>query len=80
MGVHRPYEWQGARRTHHSFTYLDQVLDALLATGIRPFLELGFMPREMASGTQTVFWWRATSPRPPTRRSGPAWCARSSPT
>ncbi|MFJ7118645.1 xylan 1,4-beta-xylosidase [Streptomyces albogriseolus] len=57
MGVHRPYEWQGARRTHHSFTYLDQVLDALLATGIRPFLELGFMPREMASGTQTVFWW-----------------------
>ncbi|MEQ8146686.1 xylan 1,4-beta-xylosidase [Streptomyces sp. OP7] len=57
MGVHRPYEWQGARRTHHSFTYLDQVLDACLATGIRPFLELGFMPREMASGKQTVFWW-----------------------
>ncbi|MFF9752942.1 xylan 1,4-beta-xylosidase [Streptomyces sp. DH-12] len=57
MGVHRPYAWQGARRTRHSFTYLDQVLDACLAAGIRPFLELGFMPREMASGTQTVFWW-----------------------
>jgi xylan 1,4-beta-xylosidase len=65
MGVHRPYEWQGERRVQHSFTYVDQVIDAYLALGIRPFLELGFMPGALASGEQTVFWWRGnvTPPR-----------------
>ncbi|MFE6287773.1 xylan 1,4-beta-xylosidase [Streptomyces sp. NPDC057877] len=58
MGIHRPYDWQGARHVHHSFTYLDQVFDALLDVGIRPFLELGFTPSELASGDHTVFWWR----------------------
>ncbi|MFJ8822825.1 xylan 1,4-beta-xylosidase [Streptomyces sp. NPDC102467] len=57
MGVYRPYEWQGARQVHHSFTYVDQVVDAYLAQGIKPFLELGFMPGELASGGRTVFWW-----------------------
>jgi xylan 1,4-beta-xylosidase len=49
----------------HSFTYVDQVIDAYLALGIRPFLELGFMPSALASGEQTVFWWRGnvTPPR-----------------
>ncbi|WP_244205275.1 GH39 family glycosyl hydrolase [Streptomyces bobili] len=65
MGVHRPYDHGGARHVHHSFTYVDQVVDAYLAAGIRPFLELGFMPADLASGEQTVFWWRGnvTPPR-----------------
>ncbi|MFF4833050.1 xylan 1,4-beta-xylosidase [Streptomyces sp. NPDC001315] len=65
MGVHRPYEWEGTRRVRHSFTHVDQVVDAYLGLGIRPFLELGFMPGELASGEQTVFWWRGnvTPPR-----------------
>ncbi|MGI5429297.1 GH39 family glycosyl hydrolase [Streptomyces sp. CA-179760] len=65
MAVHRPYEWQGRRHVRHSFTHVDQVLDAYLGLGIRPFLELGFMPSELASGEQTVFWWRGnvTPPR-----------------
>ncbi|MEU6143860.1 xylan 1,4-beta-xylosidase [Streptomyces sp. NPDC047081] len=65
MGVYRPYEWRGERRVRHSFTYVDQVIDAYLELGIRPFLELGFMPGELASGDQTVFWWRGnvTPPR-----------------
>lgn len=65
MAVHRPYEWEGTRRVHHSFTYLDQIVDAYLDLGIRPFVELGFMPEELASGKQTVFWWRGhvTPPR-----------------
>ncbi|WP_079061401.1 GH39 family glycosyl hydrolase [Streptomyces griseoruber] len=65
MGVYRPYDHAGARHVHHSFTYVDQVIDAYLALGIRPFLELGFMPQELASGDQTVFWWRGhvTPPR-----------------
>jgi xylan 1,4-beta-xylosidase len=65
MGVHRPHTWQGTRRVHHSFTHLDQVVDTYLDLGIRPFLELGFMPPGLASGEQTVFWWRGnvTPPR-----------------
>ncbi len=65
MGIHRPYEWQGGRRVRHAFGYLDQVLDGYLAVGVRPFLELGFMPEGLASGDQTVFWWRGnvTPPR-----------------
>jgi xylan 1,4-beta-xylosidase len=68
MGVYRPYEWQGARQVHHSFTYVDQVVDACLAVGIRPFLELGFMPGELASGGQTVFWWQGNVTPPSSHR------------
>ncbi|MET7663547.1 xylan 1,4-beta-xylosidase [Streptomyces sp. NPDC005373] len=68
MGVYRPYEWQGARQVHHSFTYVDQVVDACLALGIRPFLELGFMPGELASGGQTVFWWQGNVTPPSSHR------------
>jgi hypothetical protein len=57
VGVYRPYEFQGARHVRYTFTYVDQVIDAYLDLGIAPFLELGFMPAELASGSQTVFWW-----------------------
>jgi xylan 1,4-beta-xylosidase len=58
VGVHQPYEYQGSRHVRHGFTYLDQVIDRYLDLGIRPFLELGFMPSGLASGEATVFWWR----------------------
>ena len=58
MGIHRPYTHDGVRRTRYVFGYLDQVVDSYLATGVRPFLELGFMPSGLASGDQTVFWWK----------------------
>ncbi|MBO1330937.1 glycosyl hydrolase [Streptomyces sp. VRA16 Mangrove soil] len=68
MGVYRPYEWEGERRVHHSFTYVDQIVDAYLEIGIKPFLELGFMPRELASGEQTVFWWAGNVTPPSSHR------------
>ncbi|QEO08963.1 GH39 family glycosyl hydrolase [Protaetiibacter larvae] len=58
LGIHRPYEFEGVRRVRHAFGYLDQVVDSWLELGIRPFLELGFMPSGLASGEQTVFWWK----------------------
>jgi xylan 1,4-beta-xylosidase len=58
VGVHQPYEYQGERHARYAYTYVDQVIDAYLALGIAPFLELGFMPSGLASGDQTVFWWR----------------------
>ena len=43
---------------HHNWQYIDQLYDALLAMGVRPFVELGFMPSALASGTKTIFWWK----------------------
>jgi xylan 1,4-beta-xylosidase len=49
----------------YSFFNADQVLDALLEMGIRPFVELSFMPSTIASGDTTVFAYRGnvTPPR-----------------
>ncbi|MGI5184806.1 GH39 family glycosyl hydrolase [Dactylosporangium sp. CA-152071] len=71
-GVHRPYEYGGERQVLHSFTYVDQVVDMYLELGIRPFVELGFMPPGLASGDQTVFWWRGNV-TPPSDRA--EWAA-----
>ncbi|WP_182904109.1 GH39 family glycosyl hydrolase [Microbispora sp. H10830] len=43
----------------YTFSYVDKVFDFILDCGVRPFVELGFMPRELATETETVFWWGA---------------------
>lgn len=65
MGLLRTDEVGGRTHTRYAFTYVDQVHDFFLDVGIRPFLELGFMPSQLASGDQTVFWWKGnvTPPR-----------------
>lgn len=68
VGIYRPYEHAGSRGVRYAFSYLDQVLDAYLELGIRPLLELGFMPKALASGDQTVFWWEANTTPPNDRR------------
>ena len=54
----------------YNFTYLDRVMDSYRELGLKPFLELGFMPEKMASGTQTIFYWKGNV-TPPT--SYDAW-------
>lgn len=48
----------------YNYTYLDRVMDSYRAVGLKPFLELGFMPEKMASGTQTVFYWKGNTTPP----------------
>ena len=62
MGVFR-IDAQG--KEQYNFQYIDALFDYLLSIGIKPFVELGFMPSAMASGTKTIFWWRGnvTPPR-----------------
>ncbi len=43
----------------YTFAYVDKAFDAILDAGARPFVELGFMPRELATQTETLFWWKA---------------------
>ena len=58
MAIYQPYtDAQGVTHEAYNFTYLDRVMDSYLRLGLRPFLELGFMPKKMASGTQTIFYW-----------------------
>ena len=42
----------------YNFQYIDALYDAILNTGMKPFVELGFMPQALASGTKTIFWWK----------------------
>ena len=49
----------------YSFFNVDQIIDFLLSIGMRPFVELSFMPTGLASGSRTVFQYRGnvTPPR-----------------
>ena len=56
----------------YNFQYVDSLYDALLKLRIRPFVELGFMPSALASGPQTIFWWKGnvTPPKDPAKWAG----------
>jgi xylan 1,4-beta-xylosidase len=43
----------------YSFFNCDQIFDFLLGIGMRPFVELSFMPTALASGKRTVFSYEA---------------------
>jgi xylan 1,4-beta-xylosidase len=43
----------------HSFFNADQIFDFLIGIGVRPFVELGFMPTALASGKTTVFSYKS---------------------
>ncbi|QNR85653.1 glycoside hydrolase [Pedobacter riviphilus] len=42
----------------YNYMYVDALFDFLHSIGIKPFVELGFMPGRLASGNATIFWWR----------------------
>ena len=49
----------------YNWSYVDQIYDGLLETGVRPFVEMSFMPRALAaSATPHVFWYHPL-PSPP---------------
>jgi xylan 1,4-beta-xylosidase len=61
MGVYKEskdgtpeYNWQ----------YIDELYDFLQSIGMKPFVELGFTPSAMASGSKTIFWWRGNVTKP----------------
>ncbi len=58
IGIYREDEVDGEIRPFYNFTYIDRIFDSFLERGIRPFVELGFMPHKLASGDLTVFYWK----------------------
>ena len=52
-------------RPIYNFTYIDQIYDGLLEIGVRPFIELSFMPLKLASKRIThSFWYKPIVARP----------------
>ena len=41
----------------YNWQYIDRLYDFLLSINVKPFVELSFMPKALASGNKTVFWW-----------------------
>jgi xylan 1,4-beta-xylosidase len=48
------YDWSG----------IDRLYDALLAKHIRPFVELGFTPKALASSQNKIFYWNGNTSHP----------------
>ena len=53
MGVYRE-DKKG--NPEYNFQYIDVLYDFIIKTGMKPFVELGFMPEALASGRKTIFW------------------------
>jgi xylan 1,4-beta-xylosidase len=62
MGV---YKEDKNGKPEYNYMYIDVLYDFLQSIGMKPFVELGFMPSALASGDKTIFWWRGnvTPPR-----------------
>ena len=59
MSIYHEYkDADGTAHVEYNFTYLDMVMDNYREVHITPFLELGFMPKQLASGEQAVFYWQ----------------------
>lgn len=48
----------------YNFAKIDAVYDAILKVGMKPFVEIGFMPHDLASGTKTIFYWQGNGSPP----------------
>jgi xylan 1,4-beta-xylosidase len=44
----------------YNFSYIDQIYDGLLANGVKPFVEMSFMPKGLASDPKALhaFWYK----------------------
>jgi xylan 1,4-beta-xylosidase len=49
----------------YNFSYADQIYDGLLANGVRPFVELSFMPKKLAAKDMPHPFWYKQNVSPP---------------
>jgi xylan 1,4-beta-xylosidase len=59
------YNEDGQGRPVYNFSYVDQIYDWLLENGIRPFVEITFMPRKLAANLTPHPFWYKPLPSPP---------------
>src|SRR5579862_1298082 len=69
MGV---YKEDAQGNPIYNWQYIDQLYDFLLSIHMKPFVELSFMPNDLASGSRTIFWWKGNVTPP---KSYEKWAA-----
>ncbi len=54
------YDEDAQGKPIYNFSYVDEIYDGLLENGIRPFVEISFMPKKLASDKNAVhpFWYK----------------------
>lgn len=56
---------------YYDFSYADQLIDFLLEIGLKPFIELSFMPDKLAAKKEYIFAWHANISLPKDMKR---WC------
>jgi xylan 1,4-beta-xylosidase len=51
-------------KTVYDWTKIDQLYDDLLARHIKPFVELGFTPKALATSQNSIFYWQGNTSHP----------------
>ena len=51
-------------KTVYDWTKIDELYDKLLARRIKPFVELGFTPKAMATSNNQIFYWAGNTSHP----------------
>jgi xylan 1,4-beta-xylosidase len=60
------YDLDAKGNVVYNFSYVDQIYDGLLADGVRPYVELGFMPQKLALNPKGIFaFWYKPNVSPP---------------
>lgn len=59
------YEEDAQGKPVLNFSYVDQIYDGLLSNGVRPFVELGFMPKKLAAREAIHAFWYKQNVSPP---------------
>jgi len=59
------YDEDPSGKPLYNWSYVDQIYDGLLANGVRPFVELSFMPRKLAASLEPHAFWYKPLPSPP---------------
>lgn len=53
------YDEDDSGKPIYNFSYVDQIYDGLLENGVRPFVEISFMPRKLAARQDVhAFWYK----------------------
>ena len=52
-------------RPVYNFSYIDQIYDGLMANGVRPFVEISFMPNKLAAANLLHPFWYKPNVSPP---------------
>jgi len=59
------YDEDAQGRPVYNFSYVDQIYDGLLENGIKPYVEISFMPRKLAANLKPHAFWYKPIPSPP---------------